>query len=407
MLSEYMQKALDEGNLRYILDEGLIHLYSSSSNRKYELEVVEAVKDYLYRILEPIAKNNNIDVEEPTKLIDAKKELKKVKAGLVKPESDDEDFLSDMDWKLTRVYNSLGRDWISEFIEGENELVSIINNPQLRSETSIMLESWEKLDKQIPLEKPQKIFVGDANDWGQLFDDNMHRLETPDEVQARIAKIKSERREVLKAVAGIDNVAVFRKWWSFVNYLPEIKEIINEIIDEKNSVAERIHNIKFDRFKKDEKFYNDLLKIMEHDRSKYRYWYHGTSDSETGYAIMQEGLVMASSDLSRTAYLEFTPEQLVTYSRGFMGEIGMYGVVIIRQPLTENGQPINIVENNTSKIAVAQSGLGGFSQDPLKYLVPPQHIVGYVDKYNHKVNINPKCTPVHTESTEDKTDNQK
>lgn len=402
-----MQKALDEGNLRYILDEGLIHLYSSSSNRKYEVEVVEAVKDYLYRILEPIAKSNNIQVEEPTKLIDAKKELKKVKTSLAKPESDNEDFLSDMERKLTRVYNSLGRDWISEFIEGENELLSILNNPQLRSETTIMLEKWEELDKQMPLEKPLKIFVGDANDWGQLFDDNMYRLETPDEVQARIAKIKNERREELKSAAGIDNVAIFRKWWSFVNYLPKTKEIITEITDELNSIAERKHNLKFNSFKKDEQFYNELLKIMEHDKSKYKYWYHGTSDSETGYKIMQEGLVMASNDLSRTAYPEFTPEQLVTYSRGLMGEIGADGVVIIRQPLTENRRPVNIVENNTSQIAVTQSGLGGFSLDPLKYLVPPQYIVGYIDKYNHKVITNPECPPVYTGSKEDKTDNQK
>lgn len=406
MSSEFLQKALDEGDLRYILDEGLIHLYSSS-NRKYDVEVVEAVKDYLYRILEPIAKSNNIQVEEPTKLIDAKKELKKVKTSLAKLESDNEDFLSDMERKLTRVYNSLGRDWISEFIEGENELLSILNNPQLRSETTIMLEKWEELDKQMPLEKPLKIFVGDANDWGQLFDDNMYRLETPDEVQARIAKIKNERREELKSAAGIDNVAIFRKWWSFVNYLPKTKEIITEITDERNSIAERKHNLKFDSFKEDEQFYNELLKIMEHDKSKYKYWYHGTSDSETGYKIMQEGLVMASNDLSRTAYPEFTPEQLVTYSRGFMGEIGADGVVIIRQPLTENRRPINIVENNTSQIAVTQSGLGGFSLDPLKYLVPPQYIVGYIDKYNHKVNRNPKCTPVYTESKEDKTGNQK
>ena len=300
MLSEFMQKALDEGNLRYILDEGLIHLYSSTSNRKYEVEVVEAVKDYLYRILEPIAKSNNIQVEEPTKLIDAKKELKKIKTSLAKPESDNEDFLSDMERKLTRVYNSLGRDWIREFIEGENELLSILNNPQLRSETTIMLEKWEELDKQMPLEKPLKIFVGDANDWGQLFDDNMYRLENPDEVQARIAKIKNERREELKSAAGIDNVAIFRKWWSFVNYLPKTKEIITEITDELDSIAERKHNLKFNSFKEDEQFYNELLKIMEHDKSKYKYWYHGTSDSETGYKIMQEGLVMASNDLSRT-----------------------------------------------------------------------------------------------------------
>ena len=229
-----------------------------------------------------------------------------------------------------------------------------------------------------------------SNNWEDIFNEDNYRLETTEEVQARIAETKKARYEALKMASTIDHEATFEKWWSFVNYMPETKETINEVVDKIKEAQHKQHLLKLDGFKKDEKFFNDVLEIMQHDSKKHRYLYHGTQDVEAGYSIVKQGLLMANKDLGRTAYSEFTAEQLLTYSRGFDGAIGEYGVVIIDQPLNDQKFPLDIVEKNNTDISVLQSGLGGFDQDKLKYIVPSKYIVGYVDKHNHKVVKNPE-----------------
>ena len=387
MLTESLRNALERGDIDGILGEGLPYLYPSNSDRAEDMEAVKAVRDYLYVLLEPIAKAKNIKPQKPETLINQQKYFEKAKNSLQNSKND-EYVLNKITNKLNMVYNSLGSGWIYNFIVGERELNDIFSNPQLKSETSLLLESWKEADKRVPLDIPQKVLMSD--DWEDVFNEDKYRLETSDEVQTRIAETKKARYEALKMASTIDHEAIFKKWWSFVNYMPETKETINEVVDKINEAQHKQHLLKLDGFKKDEKFFNDVLEIMQHDSKKHRYLYHGTQDVEAGYSIVKQGLLMANKDLGRTAYSEFTAEQLLTYSRGFDGAIGEYGVVIIDQPLNDQKFPLDIVEKNNTDISVLQSGLGGFEQDKLKYIVPSKYIVGYVDKHNHKVVKNPE-----------------
>lgn len=392
MSKETLQKAFESGDLDDLLGDGLPYLYPTHNDgvSSYDKEVVDIVKDYLIRLLEPIAKQHGIKAEMPETLSNGKKELEKIKKDIENPKNNNEDALSDIEWKLEKVYKSLAAGWVFYFVEGSSELQYLLKNPELKSETAILLEQLEEADKKHPLEEPLRIFIGGPDDWEKQFDDSMYRLETPEEVKARVAEVKQARYEALKIASTIDHEGTFKKWWSFVNFMPETKDTFNEISDNMRKVNEKKHIVKLEGHKKDEKFYKDVLEIMKHDKTKNSYWYHGTQDAESGYSIVKQGLVMASKELGSTAYCEFTPEQLLTYSRGFAGEIGEHGVVIISQPRGEKGLPIDIVKKNNTNIEVVQSGLGGFKENTLKYMIPSKYIVGYVDKLNHKVVKNPE-----------------
>lgn len=390
MVSQNLLKAIEEDNLNYILGEGLLSLYDTSSYKEDDIENLKVIKNYLSQLLAPIAKEKGIEVEIPDKIIKVKKALEKVDKEMKDPNNENISSLTKINGELSTLYDSLGAGWILDFVSGEAELSNILKNPELKNGKVLLLEKWEKEDKEQPLETPRRVFIGDKDDWEHMLDENMYRLETPEEVSFRVANTKKERYQALKEVGSIDNVATFTKWWSFVNNLLETKDIISEIVEKMGEISHKKNEIILKGFKDDEEFYSDLLDIMNHDRKKEVYWYHGTSDPTTGYNIVDQGLLLAQHNISTTAYKEFTPEQLLTYSRGFGGEIGMYGVVVIRQPLDETGKPINIIRDNKTDISAVQSGLGIFKQDKFEYIIPSEYIVGYVDKHNHKVHKNPK-----------------
>lgn len=71
-----------------------------------------------------------------------------------------------------------------------------------------------------------------------------------------------------------------------------------------------------------------------------------------------------------------------------MASIGTESVVIVDQPVIE-GNEVNIVENFSGQgYEFAPSGLQGIAEQP-NYRVNPKYIVGYVDKLNNNVIVNP------------------
>ena len=106
--------------------------------------------------------------------------------------------------------------------------------------------------------------------------------------------------------------------------------------------------------------------------------------------IMKEGLGMMRESLSTTAYPEFSMDNVILYSRGFMGEIGSSAIVIIDEPCKDNRKE-KIVKplEKEEKIHFLPSGLQGLTGEP-HYIVDTKYIVGYVDKENKAIIFNPR-----------------
>ena len=156
-------------------------------------------------------------------------------------------------------------------------------------------------------------------------------------------------------------------------------------------LIELINKTKLREFYSNEEFCADFKKIMAHDPKKNRYRFHGTQNLESASTIISEGLGMMRQSLDTTSYKEFTMDQVILYSRGFGGEIGSSAIVIIDEPIEEDGKIRTVVEPlaKDKKIHFTPSGLQGLNGEP-RYIVNPQYIVGYVDKINKKIIYNPR-----------------
>ena len=158
-----------------------------------------------------------------------------------------------------------------------------------------------------------------------------------------------------------------------------------------NKLYELARQKKLEDFYSNEEFSAMFDLIMEHDKTKCSYYFHGTQCLEDAQSIIDEGLGMVQDNLQSTAYREFTKDEVILYERGFGGEIGRDAIVIIEIPKNSNGEELNIVTQlqDASSIHFSPSGLQGLNGKP-NYVVLPENIVGYVDKKNKQIVFNSK-----------------
>lgn len=177
----------------------------------------------------------------------------------------------------------------------------------------------------------------------------------------------------------------------YINSYPQLFEYKSNGNKVHEELRELVDKTKLREFYSDKEFYEDFKKIMAHDPKKNRYRFHGTQDLESASTIISEGLGMMRENLDTTSYKEFTMDQVILYSRGWGGEIGSLAIVIIDEPIEEDGKIRTVVEPlaKDKKIHFAPSGLQGLNGKP-RYIVNPQYIVGYVDKFNKKIIYNPR-----------------
>ena len=161
-----------------------------------------------------------------------------------------------------------------------------------------------------------------------------------------------------------------------------------KIIDELSEIEK---SKELSEFYDKKEFFEDFMKIMEHDKTKHNYLFHGTQDLESAQSIIDEGLGMMREDLSSTTYAEFSMDEVILYSRGFANEIGKDAIVIIDQPINEDGKREEIVQrlDKNKEISFIQSGLQGLDEKP-QYIIDSKYIIGYVNKRDKEVNFNPK-----------------
>lgn len=177
----------------------------------------------------------------------------------------------------------------------------------------------------------------------------------------------------------------------YINSFPKLNEYKTNGKRVGEKLIELAKQRKLEEFYSDKSFVEEFKRIMAHETKKHTYHFHGTQDLESAKSIMQEGLGMMRESLSTTSYTEFTMDEVILYSRGLGGEIGRDAIIIIDEPITEDGKAKEIVEplQSDKKIHFSPSGLQGLNGKP-EYIVNPQYIVGYVDKRNKAIIYNPR-----------------
>lgn len=181
------------------------------------------------------------------------------------------------------------------------------------------------------------------------------------------------------------------KYIKYINSFPQIIKYQSNARKIESKLIDLSNQKKLNEFYSNKSFTKEFEKIMSHDTKQHIYHFHGTQGLESADLIMQEGLGMTQNFLSSTSEREFTKDDVILYSRGFMNEIGRDAIVIIDQPRLKDGKPKTIVEplQSDKKIHFVPSGLQGLDGEP-RYIVDPQYIVGYVDKKNKTIIYNPR-----------------
>ena len=231
-----------------------------------------------------------------------------------------------------------------------------------------------------------------ANEEDFVFEDENtevnEELDVVDEEVEDIVFPDLDKEELDEEIGKIITPEEFKKFAELMEILPQIAEIKQNIDLEFAELNKILKQKKLEDFKKNHDFISDLEVIMSHDKKQSQYHYHGTQDLETAGKILEQGLLM-TRDLSSTSYPEFTMDELLLYQRGGGGEIGSSGIVVIDQPIVE-GKRKEIVEKleQNHGYSFEPSGLQGLNNEP-ENIVQTQYIVGYVDKINRKVVLNP------------------
>ncbi len=179
----------------------------------------------------------------------------------------------------------------------------------------------------------------------------------------------------------------------YINTYPELKLIRENSRAIFSDLTRTIKSEKIQEFKDNKEFYDTCKKIMEHDRKKNRYLFHGTQAVVDAEKILKQGLGMESEALVKTTFsfydFSYSMDKVLLYERGVADAVGRDAIVIIDQPIDENGQYVNIVRDKTDKddIHISGSGLQGLDVK-VNYVIDKKYIVGMINKRDKEVVFN-------------------
>lgn len=392
MYGEYGRSASDR------IERRILDSYSSNS------DAVKITYGYIKRILLEVAKKRNLVIQDDL-AFDIDELLKQIIE--VPPELEDFDVLSYKDYTNLEKYlkektkgktsseleefrlyfNGFGEihDFMSDYIPEILNKIDVLDD-----EADKVVEKWTDLDEEM-----LKGEDWDESDWEALekemeskkennevvFLDDEEFVEDEDFVYIEGIKMKK-----LPKVTDEELISFIK----YINTYPEIIKCKTNANKAEGFLSKLSSKTKLQEFYSNPKFLQDFKKIMEHDLKSHTYYFHGTQDLESADMIMKEGLGMMRESLSTTAYPEFSMDNVILYSRGFMGEIGSSAIVIIDEPCKDNRKE-KIVKplEKEEKIHFSPSGLQGLTGEP-HYIVDTKYIVGYVDKENKAIIFNPR-----------------
>ncbi len=389
---EYGRSASDR------IERRILDSYSSNS------DAVKITYGYIKRILLEVAKKRNLVIQDDL-AFDIDELLKQIIE--VPPELEDFDVLSYKDYTNLEKYlkektkgktsseleefrlyfNGFGEihDFMSDYIPEILNKIDVLDD-----EADEVVEKWTDLDEEM-----LKGEDWDESDWEALekemeskkennevvFLDDEEFVEDEDFVYIEGIKMKK-----LPKVTDEELISFIK----YINTYPEIIKCKTNANEAEGFLSKLSSKTKLQEFYSNPKFLQDFKKIMEHDLKSHTYYFHGTQDLKSADMIMKEGLGMMRESLSTTAYPEFSMDNVILYSRGFMGEIGSSAIVIIDEPCKDNRKE-KIVKplEKEEKIHFLPSGLQGLTGEP-HYIVDTKYIVGYVDKENKAIIFNPR-----------------
>lgn len=392
MYGEYGRSASDR------IERRILDSYSSNS------DAVKITYGYIKRILLEVAKKRNLVIQDDL-AFDIDELLKQIIE--VPPELEDFDVLSYKDYTNLEKYlkektkgktsseleefrlyfNGFGEihDFMSDYIPEILNKIDVLDD-----EADKVVEKWTDLDEEM-----LKGEDWDESDWEALekemeskkennevvFLDDEEFVEDEDFVYIEGIKMKK-----IPKVTDEELISFIK----YINTYPEIIKCKTNANKAEGFLSKLSSKTKLQEFYSNPKFLQDFKKIMEHDLKSHTYYFHGTQDLESADMIMKEGLGMMRESLSTTAYPEFSMDNVILYSRGFMGEIGSSAIVIIDEPCKDNRKE-KIVKplEKEEKIHFSPSGLQGLTGEP-HYIVDTKYIVGYVDKENKAIIFNPR-----------------
>ena len=340
IISEYNEMLLD--NPYECSRDGLIQLYYQSDDTRVE-EFERVIYSYVKRVLLEVAKKRGLDVdteatfdisdfvhndgniddldvslygdgealtgylERKTAGIDAE-ESERLLSNIATIQDGISDFKREYIPKIIDSFYDLSH----ELDDNQEEFTmdsDLEGEPISPSEDDLEWEEWEVLDD------------WDASD---EFDTIL-----PNYSPAEKEKISDE--ELINIIKFLNSHSIIRTCSdNGVKALLKTRDIFNRK--------------KLQEFYSDKDFSDSFSKMMEHDRTRHTYLFHGTQGLDSAESIIHEGLGMMRDDLSTTSYEEFTMDEVLLYHRGgFMAQIGDDAVVIIDQPKDEEGKPISIV----------------------------------------------------------------
>ena len=383
---EKVNNAIQNHDYNYLIIETMEHIF------EFEDFGQLAMLDFLESEMKKIQENNNYNYQ-PSEVVKTFTENCNSLFYTVKNNNPD-------NLKKAKKYFDKARDLLdasSKYFANftsSNKYVSFIDlfeNKQFISKKEELQRRFNELDNDSPLNEPkwiyrepkpeEKIDDEECPQWGEDKNGEIiplvrDRLEKPEETAKRVQEELNDRQERLK---NADPLTLNE----MMDFCYNAKQIVNlrvRLSNLEHALGNFLREEKWKDFIADKEFYNSVLDIMAHDEDKYVYLYHGTQDIKSAKSILKTGLGMERPELSSTTHEEFTPRNLCFYSRGFGGEIGKDAVVIIKQP-----KNTNIVEDiGNIKIPFLPSGLGGLNGKP-NYIIKPEHIVGFVNKRDHKV----------------------
>lgn len=241
-------------------------------------------------------------------------------------------------------------------------------------DTDDLLENDEQTNEQVNDSE-------ESSDWILEDYDSSEEIDSWDDLVEEITETEEDKSTEITPEK-------FKKFAEMLELFPRIGEIQQNLSDEMSKMFELIRQRTLEDFKSNPIFVSDLEVIMKHSKEESQYHYHGTQDLKSAAQILKQGLLMTRG-LDSTSYSEFTMDELLLYERGLGGEIGSSGIVIIDQPIVD-GKRTEIVEELKVNhgYSFVPSGLQGLNNKP-ENIVQAQYIVGYVDKINRKVVLNP------------------
>lgn len=124
-------------------------------------------------------------------------------------------------------------------------------------------------------------------------------------------------------------------------------------------------------------YISELEKLVNHHDTDCTYYYHGAPSQEIANGIMNSGLYMQYSEMSRTAKKELSVSEILDYSYGH-DNVGRHAIVVLSVPNGENVIEFN--HNDDVKIAGTGQGKETINEFKPKYVIPNKYIVGYIDK---------------------------